>query len=337
VVDGRIALVGGLDMTDFDTDRWDTSDHPLRTGLNWHDLCLRLEGEAAADVADNFVQRWQAVTGERLDTAGPPRPAPRGVADPRAGAALGGDAYDRCPVQVIRTIPAKTYHWAPAGEFGIAWAYQQAIRAARSLIYIENQYLWSRAVADELIAAVRRADDPQFRIALVLPAKPNIGKRDTDTYVRQLLEADAGRGRVHVFTLYTSGLDERSGWTYKPIYVHAKVAIVDDRWCTVGSANLNGRGLEGDSEINAQVLDARVARRLRLRLWAEHLCLPVETIATLSPAQALDRLWRPIAAHGRMVLDGKQGALAAPLVPYACGAMPGDLAIGELEAHLLDA
>jgi phosphatidylserine/phosphatidylglycerophosphate/cardiolipin synthase-like enzyme len=237
----------------------------------------------------------------------------------------------------VRTIPTKLYDFAPEGEFGIAWAYQQAIRNARKFIYLENQYLWSPAVANELIAALHRVEDPEFRIVLVLPARPNIGKRDTDLHVRQLREADAGRNRVHIFTLYTGAPEDRLKWIYKPIYVHAKVGVVDDAWCTVGSANLNERGMESDSEINVQVLDAEIAREIRLRLWSEHLQLPLETIAGLSAAGAIDKLWVPLATYGRTVIDGRGGPLRANVVRYEVGAMPGDLSLGELQARLLDA
>jgi phosphatidylserine/phosphatidylglycerophosphate/cardiolipin synthase-like enzyme len=322
VVDGRIAFVGGLDMTDFDIDRWDTTGHPLRKGLNWHDLCVRLEGEAAADVGHNFTQRWQAVTGEALQVSSPaPQAPPTGST----------------PVQIVRTIPAQLYEFAPKGEFGIAWAYQQGIRNARQFIYLENQYLWSPAVVDELIAALEREQDPDFRIVMVLPARPNIGKPDTDVYVRKLRETGAGRGRVHFFSLYTGGPDEKRGWIYKPIYVHAKVAVIDDAWCTLGSANLNQRGLEGDSEINVQIPDSKVARELRLRLWSEHLGLPHDTIATLSASMAIDQIWVPLADHARHVIDGRDGALRTAVVHYQLGTMPGDLSIGELQARLLDA
>src|SRR5581483_11506004 len=216
----------------------------------------------------NFSQRWQAVTGTVL-----PLPETTAPCDDQGHAAPAGP-----PLQIVRTIPAQTYPFAPRGEFGIAWAYQHAFANAKRFIYLENQYLWSPAIVDELIAALRRVDDPTFRIALVLPAKPNIGKRDTDLHLRQLLDADQGRGRVRLFTLYTRRADQRLLWAYKPIYVHAKVAIVDDAWCTVGSANLNQRGMEGDSELNVQVGDAALARELRLRLWSEHLGLPVETL-----------------------------------------------------------
>ena len=324
VVDGQIAFVGGLDMADFDIDRWDTTAHPVRKGLNWHDLCLRLEGSAARDVGENFVQRWHTATGETL----------------LQSAKISTSAPSYPPIQVIRTIPARTYDFAPDGEYGIAWAYREALRTARSYIYMENQYLWSQAVADELIAALERVKDPTFRVVLVLPARPNIGKGDTDAHIRRLRAADAGRGRVHVFSLYTGESYQdrrnRTRWRYKPIYVHAKTAIVDDAWCTIGSANLNGRGLEGDSELNVQSTDPALARALRLRLWSEHLRLPEAAIATLEPAQAIDRLSAPLAASARAAIEARNGELGVALVPYQIGAMPGDLSAGELEAMVLD-
>jgi phosphatidylserine/phosphatidylglycerophosphate/cardiolipin synthase-like enzyme len=66
---------------------------------------------------------------------------------------------------------------------------------------------------------------------------------------------------------------QADGEHHRPIYVHAKGAIIDDLWVTVGSANLNNRGLRDDVEINVATLDAGLALRLRLRLWAEHLGL----------------------------------------------------------------
>jgi phosphatidylserine/phosphatidylglycerophosphate/cardiolipin synthase-like enzyme len=321
VVDGNIAFVGGLDMTNFDVDRWDTSDHPIRSGLNWHDLCLRLEGEAARDVARNFIQRWEAATGEPLAPTTPMKEE-----KPEEGSSK---------VQIVRTICSDAYSYAPKGEFGIAWAYRAAILGASSFIYLENQYLWSPAVVDELIAALKRVTDPDFRVVLVLPARPNIGKGDTDVHVKKLLAADT-MGRVRVFTLYTAAPGEKGAWHYKPIYVHAKVAIVDDQWFTVGSANLNGRGLEGDSELNAQVRDPDLARALRLQLWSEHLGLPEATVASVSVAQAVDKLWTPLAAHARQVIDGRQGQPACMAVRYDTGAMPGDFSLGELEAQILD-
>jgi phosphatidylserine/phosphatidylglycerophosphate/cardiolipin synthase-like enzyme len=87
------------------------------------------------------------------------------------------------------------------------------------------------------------------------------------------------------------------------VYVHSKIGIVDDRWFTIGSANLNERSMFNDSEVNVVSLDEELARRTRLGLWEEHL----ETSdVDGDPTRVVDELWRPIASeqldllqHGR--------------------------------------
>src|SRR5947209_18012895 len=60
---------------------------------------------------------------------------------------------------------------------------------------------------------------------------------------------------------------------YRPVYVHAKVAVIDDTFSTLGSGNLNNRGMRDDTEMNVAVLDPQHAHGLRLLLIAEHLDL----------------------------------------------------------------
>ena len=127
-----------------------------------------------------------------------------------------------------------------------------------------------------------------FRMLFVLPSKPNSGRDDTRGVLAELVEADADRGRLLACTLYA-----RSGPVADPIYVHAKVAIVDDRWLTIGSANLNEHSLFNDTEMNVVAHDPDLARRTRLRLWAEHLELAEDEIPD-DPVRAIDELWKPI-------------------------------------------
>jgi phosphatidylserine/phosphatidylglycerophosphate/cardiolipin synthase-like enzyme len=122
----------------------------------------------------------------------------------------------------------------------------------------------------------------------VLPAHPKSGGDDTRGVLAELIEADAGNGRVLACALYA-----REGAHADPIYVHAKVGIVDDRWLTLGSANLNEHSLFNDTEMNVVAHDPDLARRTRLRLWAEHLELPADQIPS-DPTQAIDELWKPI-------------------------------------------
>ena len=124
---------------------------------------------------------------------------------------------------------------------------------------------------------------------MVLPVRPNDGADVSRGQVAALIHADDGNGRFLACSIYA-----RSGKLRDPIYVHAKVAIVDDRWLTVGSANLNEHSLFNDSEVNVVVRDEELARDTRLRLWSEHLELPPEEIDG-DPAEVIDRHWDAIA------------------------------------------
>jgi phosphatidylserine/phosphatidylglycerophosphate/cardiolipin synthase-like enzyme len=54
------------------------------------------------------------------------------------------------------------------------------------------------------------------------------------------------------------------------VYVHAKLMIVDDAFMTSGSANVNMRSMEVDSELNIAHENGEVASSLRKRLWNIH-------------------------------------------------------------------
>ena len=274
IVDDRVAFVGGIDLTDFSGQRFDSHEHPLREGLGWHDGAARVEGPAVADVAEHFRLRWNEVTAETL----PP-------VKPQAAA---GDVE----VQVVRTVPEKVYRQLPRGDFRILEAYQRALRSAERFIYLENQFLWSPEIVATLVEKLRRPPSDDFRLLVLLPAKPSSGKDDTRGQLGQLMQADNGAGRVLACTIYQRGEDA------SPVYVHAKIGIVDDRWLTIGSANLNEHSLFNDTEMNIVVMDERVVRDVRLRLWAEHLGRRVEDIQ-VEPAAAFDQFWKPIAEEQR--------------------------------------
>jgi phosphatidylserine/phosphatidylglycerophosphate/cardiolipin synthase-like enzyme len=321
VIDGQIAYVGGMDLTSYQGDRWDTPAHPLRVGPNWHDVQLRLQGEAVADVEANFRQRWGAVDEEALPPQHQPRPEPSW----------------QTPVQIVRTIPPRTYPFARNGEFGIHHAYLRALRGAQRLIYLENQYLWSPHVMDALIALIAAPPDPLFRIVLVLPAQAEDGKFDNDQHVAQLRDADGGRGLVEIYCPYTCGIGPgQRAFTYRPIYLHAKVAIIDDTWCTVGSANLNERGLLRDTELNAVVRDADVARALRLDLWSEHLGVPAAELAAGDPTTLIDERWTAQAATNLAIMRAGDRPLIGTLRRYEPGRMPGAWVIDEAQALTLE-
>ena len=274
VIDDRVAFVGGIDLTSESGDRYDADHHPPRANVGWHDACARIEGPAVNDVAEHFRMRWHEVTGEAL---APVRPS-----------AASGDL----DVQIVRTVPEKIYTATPRGDFRILESYVRAIQAAERFIYIENQFLWSPEIEAVLRDKILNPPRPDFRLLLLLPSKPNSGADDTRGVLGDLIEADDDAaddaGRLLACTLFA-----RSRNLTDPIYIHAKIAIIDDNWLTLGSANLNEHSLFNDTEMNIVTRDPDLARNTRLRLWAEHLELPLEAIPP-DPTQVIDELWKPI-------------------------------------------
>jgi phosphatidylserine/phosphatidylglycerophosphate/cardiolipin synthase-like enzyme len=271
VVDDEIAFVGGIDLTDDAVDRFDGSDHPYRRARGWHDVACELRGPAVGDVAAHIALRWREVTGEALAVTWP---------------AEAGDVQ----AQIVSTIPEGLYASAWNGSFRILESYLNAIRAARRFIYLENQFLW----APEIVAAVRdkllRPPSPDFRVVLLLPSRAASGEDDTRGQLAVLAQADEHGEHFLACTLYARS----AGVTSAPVYVHAKVAIVDDQWLTVGSANLNDHSLFNDTEVNVVIGDAKLARAARIRLWSEHLEMSTEDLQG-DPVELIDSAWKPIA------------------------------------------
>jgi phosphatidylserine/phosphatidylglycerophosphate/cardiolipin synthase-like enzyme len=100
------------------------------------------------------------------------------------------------------------------------------------------------------------------------------------------------------------------------VYVHAKIGIVDDRWLTLGSANLNEHSLFNDTELNVVTCDPILARATRLRLWAEHLQRPLGEVSG-DPTRVVDELWKPIAEEqGRRGEAGELPTHRLSLLPH---------------------
>jgi phosphatidylserine/phosphatidylglycerophosphate/cardiolipin synthase-like enzyme len=312
VIDDEVAFVGGIDLTDLDGDRYDTLEHPARGRMGWHDVASRLRGPAVADVARHIAQRWQAVTGEPLEVQ-------------PADAVSAGDVE----LQIVRTLPEKLYDFAPRGDFRIIEAYVRALRSAQHLIYLENQFLWSPEIVSILADKLRRPPADDFRIVIMLPGRPNTGEDDTRGQLALLAQADADHGRFLATTIRA-----RSGNTNDRVYVHAKVGIVDDRWLTLGSANLNAHSFFNDSEVNVVTCDAVLARDTRLRLWAAHLKRDIDEVAG-DPSTVVDELWRPIAAEQRE--RGNRGEpLTHGLVELKATSRRSERLLGPLQALLVD-
>ncbi len=294
-----VAFAGGIDLChsrrDDDEHRGDPQPQTMSTAYGerppWHDVQLELRGPVVGALDTTFRERWQDTT--PIDAHSPIAwiRDKLGHADLSAGA-LPDQPPDPEPVgphaaQVLRTYPDRWhgYDFAPDGERSIARGYTKAIRRARRLVYLEDQYMWSEEVASLFADALR--GNPDLHLVVVVPRHPDVDGRFAlpPNLVGRAQAIDvckrAGGDRVAVFDV-----ENHDG---VPVYVHAKVCVVDDVWASVGSDNFNRRSWTHDSELSCAVLDATLderaptdpgglgdgarvfARDLRLRLWREHL------------------------------------------------------------------
>jgi len=266
VIDDRLAFCGGIDMT---SGRWDTPEHlghdcrrtdNGKTPIPWHDMTLAVDGEAARALGELARWRWKVATGKDLpvpESSGDvwPERLEADLTDALAGIALSAPEYGGEPA---------------IDHVGKLWC--RAIAAARRAIYIENQFLSSGAIADALKAKLEEPDGPEIVIILPCQAETWLESEAMDTrrtlIVEELRRGDR-EGRLGVYYPVN-----RQG---RPIYVHAKLLIVDDEFVRVGSSNMASRSFVSDSECDlafeaADQPDLRsFLADLRTRLLAEHL------------------------------------------------------------------
>jgi phosphatidylserine/phosphatidylglycerophosphate/cardiolipin synthase-like enzyme len=229
----------------------------------------------------------------------------------------------------VRTLPAGAYRQARRGDYSILESYLAALRSAERLVYLENQFLWSPEVVTVLVEKLVAPPSDDFRIVVLLPARANDGADISRGQVAALIDADAGNDRFLACTVYA-----REGPLRDIVYVHAKVGIVDDRWLTIGSANLNAHSLLHDTEMNVVAHDADLARATRLRLWSEHLERDEKDVAG-DPAQVVDGVWWPTATEQLHRIERGE-PLTHRLVRLPGVSRRRRRVFGSLESHLYD-
>ncbi|MFC5482724.1 phospholipase D-like domain-containing protein [Microvirga aerilata] len=278
VIDDAVAFCGGIDMTG---DRWDTPEHrdnaprrrrpfTRRAYGPWHDATTAVTGPAAKALGDHARERWRHASGEVLV------PPPAGSDPWPEGLPID---MDDVAVGIARTIPAYDTQAEVREVEALCVA---AIAAARRSVYLESQYFASRAVAQAIARRLGEPDGPEFVIINPESAEGWLEEEAMGSARARLLtmleHCDQFR-RLRIYTPVTSG--------EQPIYVHAKIMIVDDQLLRVGSSNLNNRSMGYDTECDLAFEadgDTRVAhviRSFRAKLLAEHLGTSSEQVSAI--------------------------------------------------------
>lgn len=197
--------------------------------------------------------------------------------------------------QLIRTQPMHK-------EKAIKECYANLTRQIHHYIFIQNQYVqyedWATHLK-EYVQTLRKAGFTKPIYVFILTSTPEAIGMDLPTYgvatklgqsqtmvVEHAAALDNAKRRkakspitpeqmakdginVVMGSLWTCAASPRSESDFEEIYIHAKVAIVDDAAFTIGSANLNVRSMALDSELNILSQSKDVAYELRTELFKQ--------------------------------------------------------------------
>jgi phosphatidylserine/phosphatidylglycerophosphate/cardiolipin synthase-like enzyme len=268
IVDRAIAFLGGMDVC---TSRWDDRSHEAtkairdRRGKPYHDVNAFVTGDAVDVLRNWFVRRWEIATGDRLDLPEQPRTtidvqSTFDVEAPRVAFARTWPQMDKCDLPELRELLR---------------LHQRAIGQARQSIYIENQYFSSYEIATALECRMRQGGPP-LEIVMVLPKK-SAGLKERvsiGVYQAQILAhlTKVAKQTGHHLGVYYQAARGGNG-DEPPVFIHAKLLAVDDRFLLVSSANLSNRSMGFDTELGVAweaPMPSESLRNARLELLAEH-------------------------------------------------------------------
>ena len=234
VIDGQIAYTGGMNVADYYIKGTE------QVG-EWRDMHCRIEGDAVNELQAIFMRIWNRTTGQNVS----------GMKYYRGGTLtkfsdLKPDTTytkGREMVGIINREP----HVTPKI---MRTFYINAINQAQDSIHIINPYFTLiPSVTRALTRAIRRG----VKVEIMLSSKSDI-PLTPDCALYQARKLQKRGARV---------------WLYKPGFHHSKIMMVDGRYCTVGSTNLDARSLKCDFEENAVIVDKATTRELDDMFWRD--------------------------------------------------------------------
>ncbi|MBQ8715581.1 MAG: cardiolipin synthase [Prevotella sp.] len=227
VIDGQIAYTGGMNVADYYIKGTE------QVG-EWRDMHCRIEGDAVNELQKIFMRIWNRVTGENV----------HGMKYYRGGTltrfeGLKPDTTSTAGKKMVGIITREP-HRTPKimREF-----YVSAINQAQDSIKIINPYF---TLIPKVTRALTRAIKRGVKVEIMQSAKSDIP-----------LTPDCAYYQAHKLMKRGAII-----WMYEPGFHHSKIMMVDGRYCTVGSTNLDARSLKCDFEQNAVIIDKETTKEL---------------------------------------------------------------------------
>lgn len=228
IIDGSVAYTGGMNVADYYINGTE------QVG-SWRDMHCRIEGDEVNTLQAIFLRIWNKTT--KQDVHGPQYY--RGIATEERFAVLSPDTCTTASNKMVGIINREPR----TSNKIIRQFYLEAINSAQDSIKLINPYL---TLNHKLKKSLRRAVERGVKVEIMVSAKSDMP-----------LTPDCVFYNVH--KLMKHGVDV---FIYEPGFHHTKVIMVDGRFCTVGSANLNARSLRFDYEENAVIVDPCTTQQL---------------------------------------------------------------------------
>ena len=189
----------------------------------WRDTHLKIEGQAVYSLQSVFLLDWYFVSKRNLHDQDRYFPPV--------------EVTDRHLIQIVTSGPDSD--WA-----SIMQAFFSAIATAKSYIYISTPYFLPN---ESILTAMRTAALSGVDVRMLLPkhSDSRLVRWSSFSYIGQLL--DAG---IKVY-LYSKG------------FTHSKLIMVDDTFCSIGTANMDIRSFDQNFEVNALIYDQRFTIAMR--------------------------------------------------------------------------
>ena len=193
---------------------------------HWRDTHIRLRGESVAALQGVFVTSWYNTTEEELSDESCFPPVHN--ADQR---------WPQLPVQITTSGPDSDWQV-------IKQIYFAMILDADEHVYIQSPFfIPDQAITESLTTAALSGIDVKLMIAAEGP------DHRTPYWAANTYFADLAKAGIEIY-LYKGG------------YLHAKTVNIDNKICSIGSANFDIRSFDIDYEITALIYDEKIAEQL---------------------------------------------------------------------------
>ncbi len=281
VMDGKVALAGGIDLCD---ERWDSPQHFFedpRRSLNlkhehhgpYHDVGVQVSGPVCTEIHRHIEHRWRTLSS---------------LSFPPPSQETTETIHESHRVYVSRTLSSVDAEETPHTIVReCEFLFLELIAIAKKRLILEGQYFWSERICDALIAKIEEMRGTDFQIYLILAHIADftaLGKQMGYWELRLLEKLEdaatfAGvqlvMGRPYVYASpddFGHELGDDIGRVKpKSIYVHSKVVITDDSHLSIGSANFAARAFRVDTELNLTLEAGNENEREHIRAVAEQI------------------------------------------------------------------